>query len=68
VFEFFNNWDWLFFSAVGAFLLLVGYGVMPMNEAWDKKNNRLMRVLGFLTLLVSIGLLVLRIAAPLPHG
>jgi hypothetical protein len=69
VFEFFNNWDWLIFSALGAFVLLIGYRVLDTgNEAWYKKNGRLMRVCGFLMILLSICLFVWRIAAPRPHG
>jgi hypothetical protein len=69
VLEFLNNWDWLFGAALGTFFLLIGYGILRAgDEAWYKKNGRFMRVCGFLCILCSISLVLLRLAAPRPHG
>ena len=61
VFEFTNNWSWLFGLVLGGYLLLIVYRVVPVrDEAAYKKNARTMRVCGFLLILGSIGLAVLR--------
>lgn len=68
MFGFFNKYDWLTCLAMGAFLLLAGYGVLPMNEAFYKKNHRRLKALGFLALVLSILLVVLNVAAPHSPG
>ena len=63
MFEFMNNWDWLFFSALGCFFLLIGYKVLRAGgEAWYKKNGRFMRLSGFVLILASIVRAVLHFA------
>jgi hypothetical protein len=66
--DFYDKWGWLVLLVAGAVTLLMGYGVLPMDEAWYKKNARMVRVCGFLELLLAIVFLVLRIAAPHHHG
>jgi hypothetical protein len=69
VIDFFNKWDWLICAAWGTYFLLIGYGILrARDEAWYKKKGRFIRACGFLLILISVCLLVLRMVAPRPHG
>jgi hypothetical protein len=69
VLEFISNWVWLYGFALGVLLLLVGYRVLRVgDEELHKKNGRLIRVGGFICILVSIFLVVLQLFEPGSHG
>lgn len=58
VFAFFVKWEWLIVLSLGAVNLSMGYKLFPTNEAWHKKNGRLMKVSGYLMILGSLYLLL----------
>jgi len=52
-------WKWFSGFASGAFLLLVGYRILPvLDNAGHKRFGKLLRVLGFACILISILLVV----------
>ena len=63
-----ERWDWLLCLAFGALTLLMGYGILPMDEAFYKKNRRIVRTAGFFLILCSILQLVFGAGAPSRHG
>jgi hypothetical protein len=69
VLKFVQNWAWLSSLASGVLLVLCGYRIIPAgDELWYRNSGRFVRVCGFLLVLVSILLAVVRYAAPRHHG
>lgn len=47
------------FMVIGAFCLLMGYDVLPLEESWFTKNRRLLKICGYVQIAYALFLLAM---------